>query len=109
MRSEIRRRPLSNHKGKIRMTIDCSISVRPIGRLLAASGLAFLFACSQQPAAAPAGASATQVPAASSKPAQPAMELPKPEPPDGKWLTDEKGRQYFLEEVPKVEGWYLWM
>jgi hypothetical protein len=105
------------------MAIDRSIFVRPASRLLAASGLAFLFACSQQTAVTPAGtpgAPGTQgpassqggsaaTPAASTQPAQPKMELPRPEPPDGKWLTDEKGRQYFLEEVPKVEGWYLWL
>ncbi len=93
------------------MAIDRSIFVRPASRLLAASGLAFLFACSQQTAAAPAGTPPAPAPAASAQQpaAQPAMELPRPEPPDGKWLTDEKGRQYFLEEVPKVEGWYLWL
>src|SRR5688572_4078241 len=116
MRSRIRRL-LSNHKGKICMAIDRSLLVRPVSRLLAASGLAFLFACSQQPAAAPAGTpepassqgGSAATPAASPQPAQPKMEMPRPEPPDGKWLTDEKGRQYFLEEVPKVEGWYLWL
>lgn len=84
------------------MAIDRSIFVRPVSRLLAASGLAFLFACSQQTAVTPAASA----PPAS---AQPKVELPQPEPPDGKWLVDEKGRQYFLEEVPKVEGWYQWL
>jgi hypothetical protein len=99
------------------MTMDRSIFVRPASRLLAAAGLAFLFACSQQTAVAPAGtapaadvsAPAAQPAARPDKPAQPAMEMPRVEPPDGKWLTDEKGRQYFVEEVPKVEGWYLWL
>jgi len=28
------------------------------------------------------------------------------QPPDGKWLVDEEGRQYFVTEVPKIEGHY---
>ncbi|HKH43998.1 MAG TPA: VCBS repeat-containing protein [Thermoanaerobaculia bacterium] len=31
------------------------------------------------------------------------------EPPDGKWLTDENGQQYFILEVPRVEGQYVWV
>jgi hypothetical protein len=27
-----------------------------------------------------------------------------PEPPDGHWLTDERGREYFLRPIPKEEG-----
>jgi hypothetical protein len=102
------------------MVIDCSILVRPVSRLVAASGLAFLFACSQQAAVAPAatpassqggGTAAAQTASAqeAAKPAQPAMEMPAVEPPDGKWLVDEKGREHFVEEVPKVEGWYIWL
>ncbi|MEA2561240.1 MAG: hypothetical protein QOH06_2744 [Acidobacteriota bacterium] len=103
------------------MAIDCSIFVRPASRLLAASGLALLFACSQQAAVSPAGAPPAPASKGSSQdnsaPAKPgfgeadpsSMELPKIEPPDGKWLSDEKGRQYFIEEVPKVEGWYIWL
>jgi len=30
------------------------------------------------------------------------------EPPDGKWLTDEEGQQYFIFEVPRIEGQYIW-
>ncbi|HWM89344.1 MAG TPA: VCBS repeat-containing protein [Thermoanaerobaculia bacterium] len=30
------------------------------------------------------------------------------EPPDGKWLRDEEGREYFAAEVPRVEGQYKW-
>ena len=29
-------------------------------------------------------------------------------PPDGKWLTDEEGLQYFILEVPRIEGQYVW-
>jgi hypothetical protein len=32
-----------------------------------------------------------------------------PQPPDGVWLTDEQGRQYFTTQVPKVEGHYRWV
>jgi hypothetical protein len=97
--------------------------VVPGRRLLGAAGLAFLLACSQQTRAqtpatktgepqkpAPAAASPDAPPAATPKPdAKPASTLPQVEPPDGKWLTDEKGRQYFLQEVPRVEGWYHWL
>lgn len=31
---------------------------------------------------------------------------PQPAPPDGKWLTDAEGRQYFVEKLPKEEGLY---
>jgi len=31
----------------------------------------------------------------------------RPQPPDGVWLVDEHGREYFILEVPKVEGAYL--
>jgi FG-GAP-like repeat/FG-GAP repeat len=30
-------------------------------------------------------------------------------PPDGKWLTDDKGRQYFVTPAPRVEGAYMWL
>jgi hypothetical protein len=32
-----------------------------------------------------------------------------PQPPDGKWLVDEEGRQYFLANAPRIEGSYMWM
>lgn len=46
----------------------------------------------QAPAEEPAGA---QLP-------QP----PQPQPPDGKWLTDEEGRQYYVDKLAKEEGLY---
>lgn len=30
-------------------------------------------------------------------------------PPDGKWLVDDDGKRYFLDKVPKIEGWYRWV
>lgn len=36
-------------------------------------------------------------------------ELDYPEPPDGHWLIDEHGRQYFIMLVEKLEGQYRWM
>jgi FG-GAP-like repeat len=61
-----------------------------------------------QPAksAAPAvpGTTSVKIPAAKSAPATP----PKIEPPDGKWLTDEQGRQYFVTPAARVEGLYKW-
>ncbi|HEX3128549.1 MAG TPA: FG-GAP-like repeat-containing protein [Thermoanaerobaculia bacterium] len=94
------------------------------GRLLAACGIAVLCACSQQPrpAAAVQPASSGAPTAAQSTAAQPAAnpgKAEKPpaapdlsgalEPPDGKWLVDDQGRQYFLTEIPKAEGWYRWL
>ena len=39
---------------------------------------------------------------------QPGTELVAgPQPPDGKWLTDETKRQYYVEKTPKVEGRYI--
>lgn len=35
-----------------------------------------------------------------------ARKSPQPQPPDGKWLTDENGQQYFLEKLEKQEGTY---
>jgi hypothetical protein len=86
---------------------------RSAGRLLAASGFAVLAACAQQPrAAVPAEAAPTPTPAAQPA-AAPAQAAPTPEfvfePPDGKWLVDAQGRQYFLWEIPKIEGWYRWL
>lgn len=100
-------------------------------RGIAALGLAAaLAACAQQPAAKTAPAAATASSAASPAadagkpahrgegmdPAQAAQQKPAepfkvqyPQPPDGKWLQDAQGRQYFEQEVPKVEGTYLWL
>ncbi len=68
-----------------------------------------LLSCSSQtatpqpPAASPAAA-ADAAAAAPSGPRETVLE-----PPDGKWLIDEEGRQYFVLEVPKYEGNYLWL
>ncbi len=101
------------------------------GRLAAAAGIALLCACSAQPGpgaasqapataapsvSAPVPAAPAAVPApAATPPATPAVSQGSQaaqmtmEPPDGKWLTDGQGRQYFLREFPKVEGWYHWL
>src|SRR6185295_8854402 len=51
------------------------------------------------------GATPAAAPTAGS---EPGTELVKgPQPPDGKWLTDETGRQYFIETTPKIEGRYV--
>lgn len=104
---------------------------RSAGRLLAVCGIVVLCACSQQPrpaanpgtspggTAEPASATTAQKPAAgapvSSDPDAAPTDPDAPalssglEPPDGKWLTDDQGRQYFLSEIPKAEGWYRWL
>ena len=58
-----------------------------------------------------------QEPAAPSDPREPSEQgtgdqVPlkyRVQPPDGQWLVDEEGRQYFLDPVPKVEGQYRWI
>jgi hypothetical protein len=89
------------------------------GRLLAACAIVALCSCSQQPrsttAAAPAATpAATPADDNVQTPPEPAAQPAKPagpvlEPPDGKWLVDEQGRQYYLDEIPKAEGWYHWL
>ncbi len=90
----------------------------------ALSLLSLLLACSQQPqtrvavAQAGAAAAADSSPAvkkggkaqqaASGKGAAAAVEY-TPQPPDGKWLVDEQGRQYFVDKIPKQEGGYAWL
>jgi hypothetical protein len=64
-----------------------------------------------EPAAPQAASTASTAPAAPA--AQPTGSLSKDpsfvlSPPDGKWLTDEEGLQYFILEVPRVEGQYVW-
>jgi hypothetical protein len=92
--------------------------VRFAGRLLAACGIAVLCACSQQPrpaAVQPASSGAQPAAQAAANPGKPEKPAVVPdmsgalEPPDGKWLVDDQGRQYFLTEIPKAEGWYRWL
>jgi len=62
------------------------------------------------PAAKPAaGAPAVVPPKPSVVKAQPPTVPLTPQPPDGKWLVDEEGRQYFLGNAPRIEGSYMWM
>jgi len=81
----------------------------------AAAAAAPAAAAAAPPAAAPAAAPAPAAPAppgpggespfgAVAQPARPVD--PNPQPPDGKWLEDEEGRQYFVEKLRKVEGQY---
>jgi hypothetical protein len=56
-----------------------------------------LAGCAAQPAAKPPAPAAAQATAA---------ETEDLAPPDGRWLTDEGGREYFVLEVPKLEGGY---
>lgn len=48
-------------------------------------------------------------PAAGQALAAPPPVAPPPEPPDGKWLKDAEGRQYFVDKIPKDEGSYVWL
>ena len=36
----------------------------------------------------------------------PRLDPPEIEPPDGEWLLDDEGRQYFWRRLPKAETWY---
>ena len=77
------------------------------------------------PAATPEASAAPQAPAAQAaasavtpQPEAPQSEASKPtipsspdalEPPDGKWLVDEQGREYFTQEIPRIENQYRWV
>jgi hypothetical protein len=91
---------------------DSLFPFRRAGGLLAAAGISILLGCAQQPPAATpsSGASGTAEapPAAAPAAAKPAG-VPLPEPPDGNWLVDDQGRQYFVDEVAKEEGRYVWL
>lgn len=75
--------------------------------LLVAAAAPLALSCSQNPAPAPAGQPEAAAPAvAADAPATaPAAAAPEPrkgpEPPDGVWLTDDEGRQYFVEKLEK--------
>jgi hypothetical protein len=61
-------------------------------------------------AAPPAGGQPAVVPPKPSVVASQAPAVPlTPQPPDGKWLVDAEGRQYFLGNAPRIEGSYMWM
>ncbi|HEY2737280.1 MAG TPA: VCBS repeat-containing protein, partial [Thermoanaerobaculia bacterium] len=65
------------------------------------------------PTPTPSPAPAKPVPPAVAAAAAKSAAAPAPgpaalEPPDGKWLTDEKGRQYFVTPAPRQEGLYRW-
>ncbi len=90
---------------------------RPLGLALCfAVFLAVLQAgCSSQNAAR-SGATGTAAakdeassPASRSNADKPNSAAPLPKPPDGKWLVDEQGRQYFVDKIPKQEGGYIWL
>jgi len=72
---------------------------------LACSAALSLAAC----AASPPAKTPAKTPAATSAqtPAAPASGMEDFTPPDGKWLTDEAGRQYFVREIAKAEGQYF--
>ncbi len=93
---------------------------RPLGRSLLLVLALSLAGCASSSARAPEPAAVPQEQAASA-PAKRPLGLPAPsptsalptnpsglEPPDGKWLVDELGREYFPLEVPRVEGGYSW-
>jgi hypothetical protein len=91
---------------------------RPLGlALCCAVFLALLQAgCSSQNAArtgaATTGTAAARngaSPVSQSKTDKPTSAAPLPAPPDGKWLVDEQGRQYFVDKIPKQEGGYIWL
>lgn len=74
--------------------------------------------CSSQSSArtgtAATGAAATKEgalsPGSKPKAGEPTRAAPLPQPPDGKWLSDDQGRQYFIDRIPKEEeGSYVWL
>ncbi|RPH53989.1 VCBS repeat-containing protein, partial [bacterium] len=79
-----------------------------------------LLGCASSPA--PAGSASGAEGKAQAAPDKPPLPLPRVsetksvvgeeaalEPPDGKWLVDDRGREYFTTEVERVEGQYKWM
>ena len=81
------------------------------------STLGCVSATASSPAAAPA---APQTPAAEAAPPAAAPQtgeldgkIPSSpdalEPPDGKWLVDAEGREYFTQDIPRIEGQYVWV
>jgi FG-GAP-like repeat len=64
----------------------------------------------QPPTAAQDGAATTPpapaAPAAAKPKRSEQARTPGPQPPDGRWLKDEDGREYFLEKLEKQEGTY---
>jgi hypothetical protein len=63
------------------------------------------------PAAEAPAAEAAETPpqAAPHDPTMPTRRIEYPEPPDGQWLIDETGREYFVMRIEKLEGQYRWM
>lgn len=66
----------------------------------------------EQPARPPVpdpAAGALSVPASGGSSQTPMADPAAPQPPDGKWLKDEKGKEYFVYELPRVENNYEWV
>jgi hypothetical protein len=84
-------------------------SRRPLVPALCFAVLLALFqaGCSSQSPAARTGTASS--PAAKPKAGKPASAAPLPQPPDGKWLSDDQGRQYFVDKIPRQEGGYVWL
>ena len=85
-------------------------------RLAVAAGVLALSACVHTaaprqpatPASTPATAEAAPTPSATPKPT-PSPDALLTEPPDGKWLEDERGRQYFLMSMKNDASTYEWV
>jgi hypothetical protein len=105
------------------MSNGCSVLSRtPLLRaLLLALALAAPGCQPPQPRTAPEAAP-QQASAAAEAPANPAAPTqsakadtaepgaqPALEPPDGKWLVDEEGREYYIYTLPRIENTYLWV
>jgi hypothetical protein len=74
--------------------------------LLGAAPLAAAAPPAQKPASpAPAPATAAPAPATAAAPAPAAPAGPQP--PNGKWLKDKEGRQYFVDKLPKAGQRFL--
>jgi hypothetical protein len=96
---------------------------RGLACALILSSLGCAAATTKTPAAAPAAAPATKQTRASAAKASPPPAVPGKaattsgiatspdalEPPDGKWLVDDQGREYFAQEIPRIEGQYRWV
>ena len=92
------------------MAPSSSLGARAARDAAAALLTAFLVAgcaTSGGPGSAETSAVAAATPAATPRPPDPGP--PELVPPDGKWLVDDQGREYFPYEIPKHEGHYIYV
>ena len=66
-------------------------------------------AAEKRPEAIPGGTPGTVTPVPQASPTTRVASDIALEPPDGKWLVDAAGQEYFASEIPRIEGAYAWV